>query len=160
IINSVMPVTQQLIDVYEQYQATTVAVEVVPKDKVSRYGIVGGSKLSDQIMEVTDFIEKPSIEEAPSNLAIAGRYILTPEIYQALEQTPRGKNNEVQLTDALMKLTRKEKVISHTIEGKRYDIGNKLDYLKTTVEFALRRKEFAKPFYEYLKKIVEENHIE
>ena len=160
IINSVMPVTQQLIDVYEQYQATTIAVEVVPKDKVSRYGIVGGNRISDHIMEVLEFIEKPSIEEAPSNLAIAGRYILTPAIYKALEQTPKGKNNELQLTDALMMLSRKEKVISHTIEGKRYDIGNKLDYLKTTVEFALRRKEFAKPFYEYLKKIVEENNFD
>jgi len=157
IVNSVIPVTQQLIDAYEQYQATTVAVEMVPKDKVSRYGIVGGKKLSDQIMEVNEFVEKPAVGKAPSNLAIAGRYILTPEIYKALENTKRGKNNEIQLTDALMLLTKKERVISHTIEGKRYDIGNKLDYLKTTVEYALRRKEFAQPFYEYLKEIVKEN---
>lgn len=156
IINSVIPVTQQLIDAYEQYRATTVAVEMVPKDKVSRYGIVGGKKLSDQIMEVNEFVEKPSVQKAPSNLAIAGRYILTPEIFKALEQTPRGKNNEIQLTDALMQLTKKERVISHTIEGKRYDIGNKLDYLKTTVEYALRRKEFAKPFYEFLKEVIKE----
>lgn len=155
IINSVMPVTQQLIDVYEQYQATTLAVEVVPEEKVSRYGIIGGNKLSDHIMEVTDFVEKPSRAEAPSNLAIAGRYILTPEIYTALEKTPKGKNNELQLTDALMNLSHKEQVISHTIEGKRYDIGNKLDYLKTTVEYALRRKEFARPFYKYLKDMID-----
>jgi len=160
IINSIIPVTQQLIDIYEQYQATAVAVEVVPDDKVPLYGIVGGEKLSDHIMNVDQFIENPTIKQATSNLAIVGRYILTPEIYQALEQTPRGKNNMVQLTDALMNLTRKEQVISHIIEGKRYDIGNKLDYLKTQVEYALRRKEFAKPFYDYLKKIVEENHIE
>jgi UTP--glucose-1-phosphate uridylyltransferase len=160
IINSVMPVTQQLIDVYEQYQATTVAVEVVPEDKVSRYGIVGGKKLSDHIMEVSEFVEKPPVGEAPSNLAIAGRYILTPEIYTALEQTPKGKNDELQLTDALMNLTQKEKVVSHTIQGKRYDIGNKLDYLKTTVEFALRREEFARPFYDYLKQIVEETKLD
>ena len=160
IINSVIPVTQQLIDIYEQYQATAVAVEMVPDDQVSLYGIVGGEKLSDHIMDVDQFIEKPTIKKAPSNLAIVGRYILTPEIYQALEQTPRDKNNMVQLTDALMNLTRKEQVISHIIEGKRYDIGSKLDYLKTQVEYALRRKEFAKPFYNYLKKLVEENHIE
>lgn len=160
IINSLMPVTQQLIDVYEQYQATTVAVEAVPQEKIPKYGIVSGTKLSDQIMDVTEFIEKPSIEEAPSNLALAGRYILTPEIYKALEQTPKGKNNVLELTDALKILSRKEQVVSHLIEGKRYDIGNKLDYLKTTVEYALRRKEFAKPFYDYLKKIVEENNIE
>jgi UTP--glucose-1-phosphate uridylyltransferase len=156
IINSVIPVTQQLIDVFEQYRAATVAVELVPKDKVSRYGIIGGTKISDHIMEVDQFIEKPSIKEAPSNLAIAGRYILTPAIYPALEKTPRGKSNEVQLTDALMDLTRKEQILSHTIEGKRYDIGNKLDYLKTTVEYALRRKEFAGPFLAYLKEVVEE----
>lgn len=160
IINSVMPVTQQLIDVYEQYQATTVAVEVVPRDKVSRYGIVGGKSLSDHIMEVSEFVEKPAVEEAPSNLAIAGRYILTPEIYTALEQTPKGKNNELQLTDALMNLALKEKVVSHTIQGKRYDIGNKLDYLKTTVEYALRREEFAQPFLAYLKQIVEETKLD
>jgi len=159
IINSVIPVTQQLIDVYEQYQATAVAVEVVPEDKIPLYGIIGGQKLSDHIMDVDTFVEKPSIKKAPSNLAIVGRYILTPEIYQALEQTPSDKNGMVQLTDALMNLTRREQVLSHTIEGKRYDIGSKLDYLKTIVEYALKRKEFAKPFYEYLKKVIEENHI-
>ena len=116
--------------------------------------------MSDHIMDVGEFIEKPSVEEAPSNLAIAGRYILTPEIYTALEQTSAGRNNEIQLTDALMNLTRKERVVSHTIQGKRYDIGNKLDYLKTTVEYALRRKEFSEPFYEYLKEIIEEYPIE
>ncbi len=160
IINSVIPVTQQLIDVYEQYQATTLAVEVVPEDKVSRYGIIGGEKLDDQTVDVKEFVEKPAVGEAPSNLAIAGRYILTPEIFNALEQTPKGKNNELQLTDALMLLSRKEKVISHTINGKRYDIGNKLDYLKTTVEYALRRKEFAEPFYEFLKEVVENTKID
>mgnify|MGYP001034634490 CR=1 FL=1 len=154
IIDSVIPVTQQLIDVYEQYKQTVLAVEVVPKEKVDRYGIVGGSKLSDQIMQVSELIEKPKVKSAPSNLAIAGRYILTPEIFKAIEQTPRGKNNEVQLTDALVHLLRRENIISHTIEGKRYDIGNKLDYLKTNVEFALRRKEFADPFFEFLQEIV------
>lgn len=154
IIDSVIPVTQQLIDVYEQYKQTVLAVEVVPREKVDRYGIVGGSKLSDQIMQVSELIEKPKVKSAPSNLAIAGRYILTPEIFKAIEQTPRGKNNEVQLTDALVHLLRRENIISHTIEGKRYDIGNKLDYLKTNVEFALRRKEFADPFFEFLQEIV------
>lgn len=156
IINSVIPVTQQLIDVYEQYKQTVLAVEVVPEDKVMRYGIVGGEKKSDNILQVSELIEKPSMETSPSNLAIAGRYILTPEIYKALETTPRGKNNEVQLTDALKSLLVKENIVSHTIEGKRYDIGNKLDFLKTTVEFALRRKEFAKDFRDFLQEIVKE----
>ncbi len=155
IINSVIPVTQQLIDIYDQYQSTVIAVETVPHDKVSRYGIVGGSMLSATLMSLDQLIEKPSIETAPSNLAIAGRYILTPEIYAALEKTPPGKNNEVQLTDALVNLLKSESMYAHTIEGKRYDIGNKLDFLKTNVEFALRRKEFARPFYNYLKEIVE-----
>jgi len=155
IINSVIPVTQQLIDIYEQYQSSVIAVETVPHDKVSRYGIVGGNMLSQTLMELNTLIEKPSVESAPSNLAIAGRYILTPEIYTALENTQPGKNNEVQLTDAMVKLLKSECMYAHTIEGKRYDIGNKLDFLKTNVEFALNRKEFAKPFYNYLKEIVE-----
>lgn len=155
IINSVIPVTQQLIDIYEQYQSTVIAVETVPHDKVSRYGIVGGDMLSDTLMNLNTLIEKPDTDKAPSNLAIAGRYILTPEIYTALEKTPPGKNNEVQLTDAMLNLLKSESMYAHTIEGKRYDIGNKLDFLKTNVEFALRRKEFAKPFYAFLKEIVE-----
>ncbi len=154
VIDSVIPVTQQLIDAFEQYNASVLAVEKVPKEKVDRYGIVGGKQLSDKIMEVTEFVEKPDPATAPSNLAIAGRYILTSEIYRALEQTKKGKNNEVQLTDAIQLLSKREKVIADTIEGKRYDIGNKLDFLKTTVEFALRRKEFAKDFAAFLKETV------
>ncbi|MEM1135228.1 MAG: UTP--glucose-1-phosphate uridylyltransferase GalU [Bacteroidota bacterium] len=154
VVDSVIPVTQQLIDAFEQFNASILAVEKVPKDKVSRYGIIGGNRISDKIMEITEFVEKPDPATAPSDLAIAGRYILTPEIFTALEQTPRGKNNEVQLTDAIQILSKREKVIADTIEGKRYDIGNKLDFLKTTVEFALKRKEFSKDFAEFLKETV------
>ncbi len=156
IIDSVIPVTQQLIDTYEQYRQTVIAVETVPMEKVSRYGIVGGQKISDKLMQLNELIEKPSVKQAPSNLAIAGRYILTPEIFGALEKTPRGKGNEIQLTDALRLLMKSENMIAQTIEGKRYDIGNKLDFLKTTVEFALKRHEFAVPFREFLKQIVKE----
>ena len=102
IMDSVIPVTQQLIDTYAQYGGSVIAVEKVPHDKVNRYGIVGGNPLSDRIIELTDLVEKPSIEDAPSNLAIAGRYILTPEIFAMLEQTPAGKNGEIQLTDAML----------------------------------------------------------
>ncbi|MFQ5603899.1 MAG: UTP--glucose-1-phosphate uridylyltransferase GalU [bacterium] len=154
IIDSAIPVTQQLIDHYEQYRNTIIGVEQVPKEIVSRYGIVGGHQISDRINEVTELIEKPAIKESPSDLAIAGRYILTPEIFKALEQTAKDANDELQLTDAMRILLKREKIISYTIEGKRYDIGNKLDYLKTTVEFALRRKEFAKPFRQFLKEIL------
>jgi len=151
IMDSIIPVTQQLMDVYNQYRHSVVAVETVPKDKVNRYGIVGGKKLSDTILELNALIEKPSIETAPSNLAIAGRYILTPQIFDAIEHTARGKGNEIQLTDAMVLLLKTEPIYSCTIEGNRYDIGNKLDFLKTTVEFALRRKEFAEPFLAFLK---------
>jgi UTP--glucose-1-phosphate uridylyltransferase len=154
ILDSVIPVTQQMIDIYQQYGQTVIAVEEVPKDKVNRYGIVGGKKISERILQLDQMIEKPDIDKAPSNLAIAGRYILTPEIFPALEKTARGKGNEIQLTDALRILLKQEDIVAYTIEGKRYDIGNKLDFLKTTVEFALRRDEFAKPFADFLKEIV------
>ncbi len=156
IIDSIIPVTQQLIDAYAQYRCSVIAVEKVPRDKVSRYGIIGGKKLTDNIMQIYKFVEKPSVEEAPSNLAIAGRYILTPDIYKVLEQTPKGKNNELQLTDALMQLTKREDIMAAIIEGKRYDIGNKLDYLKTTVEYGLKREEFSADFYDFLKAILKE----
>ncbi|MBN2610883.1 MAG: UTP--glucose-1-phosphate uridylyltransferase GalU [Bacteroidales bacterium] len=154
IIDSVIPVTQQLIDTFEQYKQTVIAVETVPKDKVSRYGIVGGDKISDKLMQLNELIEKPEASKAPSNLAIAGRYILTPEIFQALENTPRGKGNEIQLTDALKLLLKRENMIAQTIEGKRHDIGNKLDFLKTTIEFALKRKEFSSPLRKFLEDIL------
>ncbi|NQT26766.1 UTP--glucose-1-phosphate uridylyltransferase GalU [candidate division KSB1 bacterium] len=153
VMRSAIPVTQQLIDIYEQYQCSILGVETVPKEKVSRYGILGGNQISDHIMEVTDLIEKPTPKEAPSNFAIAARYILTPEIYKALEETPRGKNNEIQITDALKILMQREKIMAYKFEGKRYDIGNKLDYLKTTIEFALEREEFAKPLMAFMKEI-------
>ena len=157
IIDSVIPVTQQLIDTYEQYKQTVIAVETVPKEKVSRYGIVGGDKISDKLMQLNELIEKPDVKTAPSNLAIAGRYILTPEIFSALEKTQRGKGNEIQLTDALRLLLKQENMIAQTIEGKRFDIGNKLDFLKTTFEFALKRKEFAEPLKQFLTEALELN---
>jgi len=154
IMDSVIPVTQQLIDAYAQYGGSVIAVEEVPHDKVNRYGIVGGRSLSDRILELDTLVEKPALSDAPSNLAIAGRYILTPDIFAMLEQTPMGKNNEIQLTDALLLLLKRENLYAYRIEGKRHDIGNKLDFLKTTVEFALKRPEFAKPFRAFLEEIV------
>jgi len=156
IINSIIPVTQQLIDAYAQYRQCIIAVERVPRDKVSRYGIVGGTQLDDRILQLTELVEKPERDKAPSNLAIAGRYILTPQIFQAIERTERGKSNEIQLTDALLLLLKQENIIASVMEGKRYDIGNKLDFLKTTVEFALRRREFSVQFEAFLRKIIKE----
>ena len=154
IIHSVIPVTQQLIDMYEQYKQIIVGVETVPKEKISRYGVIGGNKLNDSIWQLNEMVEKPHPDEAPSNLAFAGRYILTPEIFQAIEETEAGKNNEIQLTDAMKRFLSRGSVYSYTIEGKRYDIGDKLDYLKTTVEFGLLRKEFREEFLNFMRDII------
>ena len=154
IIDSIIPVTQQLIDLYEQYNQSVVAVEEVPKELVFRYGVIGGKKLTNTIWQVTEMIEKPEVDKSPSNLAFAGRYILAPEIFQALEETAPGKNNEVQLTDAMIRMGKSQSIYAHRIEGKRYDIGNKFDYLKTMIEFALKRKEFSIDLIDYLKELV------
>ncbi len=155
VIDSVIPVTQQLIDSYEQYGQTVIAVETVAWDNVSRYGIVGGDNLSSRVIRLNELIEKPNREQAPSNLAIAGRYILTPQIFRALEKTPRGKGNEIQLTDALQMLLKEDGITATLIEGKRYDLGNKMDFLKTTVEFALKRQDFAAEFEEFLRETID-----
>jgi len=154
IIDSVIPVTQQLIDIYEQYRQTIVAVESVPKENVSRFGIVGGKQVSDALWSITELVEKPSIDKSPSNLALAGRYILTPEIFKAIEDTIPDKNQELQLTDALQIMVQREDIYAYAIEGKRYDIGNKLDYLKTIVEIALKKEDISKDFLHFLKETV------
>lgn len=156
IIDSVIPVTQQLIDIYEQYRHTIVAVESVPKENVSRFGIVGGKQVSDALWSLTELVEKPSIDKTPSDLALAGRYILTPKIFKAIEDTPADKNNEIQLTDALQLMVQREDIYAYAIEGKRYDIGNKLDYLKTIVEIALKKDDISEEFLTFLKNIVSE----
>jgi len=153
IIDAIVPATRQLIDVYEQYRQTVLAVEEVPLEKVSRYGVVGGERMSDRILEVDQLVEKPQPDTSPSNLAAAGRYILTPEIFEAIEETPPGKDNEIQLTDALRLLLERQGVLALTIEGKRFDIGDKLDYVKTTIEFALKRGEFAEPVLRFIREI-------
>ncbi|MCK4754235.1 MAG: UTP--glucose-1-phosphate uridylyltransferase GalU [Calditrichia bacterium] len=156
IIDSVIPVTQQLIDIYEQYRHTIVAVESVPKENVSRFGIVGGKQVSDALWSLTELVEKPSIDKTPSDLALAGRYILTPKIFKAIEDTPADKNNEIQLTDALQLMVQREDIYAYAIEGKRYDIGDKLDYLKTIVEIALKKDDISEEFLSFLKEIVSE----
>jgi len=155
IIDSAVPAIRQLIDCHGQYGHTIIAVEAVPEEKVSRYGIVSGKRISDSVNRISTLIEKPAAGESPSNLAIAGRYVLTPTIFEILERLPAGRNDEVQLTDAILVLQEHEPVYSYTIEGKRYDIGNKLDYLKTQVEYGLKRKEFAGPFSAFLKEILD-----
>lgn len=151
IIDAEAPAVGQLIDCYAEFGGSIIAVETVAEEKIPRYGIVGGKKIGDNIHEVTDLVEKPSVDESPSNLAIAGRYILTPEIFDILEGLPRGRNNEVQLTDALKVLLKEQPIYACTIRGKRYDVGDKLEYLKAQVEYALKRDEFKQAFLAFLK---------
>lgn len=148
------PVTQQLMHLYAQVRAPLIAVEEVPHDKVSRYGIIAGEEVENGLYRLKRLVEKPSLDKAPSNLAIAGRYILTPGIFGYLEHTAPGKAGEIQLTDALNAMARQEQVFAWRMTGRRYDIGNRLDYLKTTVEFALRRKDVGGEFWEFLKEAV------
>lgn len=154
--DSVIPITQQMIDAYEQYHQTIIAVQQVPAEKINRYGVVGGEFLSDRFMRVSGIVEKPSAETAPSSWAVAGRYILTPEIFAAIERIPSRADRVVELTDALQVLLQDEPVTAMRIEGTRYDIGSKLDYLKTTVDFALKRKEFSEPFLAFLREKLQE----
>ena len=156
IIDTVVPVTQQLIDIHNHYRHSVVAVEEVDPAKVSRYGIIGGKQLSNSIWKLTDMVEKPDVDKSPSNLAFAGRYILTPDIFRIFEQTTPGKNNEIQLTDAMKTLMYRESFYACKIDGKRYDIGNKMDYLKTIVRYGIKRKEFSEDFKLFLKEIVDQ----
>ncbi len=154
IVDTVIPVTQQLIDIYEQYKQSVVAVQEVPREKVSRYGIIGGEKISDGLWQVSEMVEKPDAEKSPSNLAFAARYILTPGIFDALDKTKPGKNNEIQLTDAMSILMQREAIYANLIQGTRYDIGSKLDYVKAIVHYGIKRKEFEAEFKSFLKDLV------
>jgi len=147
IINKKNPGLKQLIDIYYKFGKSVVGTTEVPKEEVSKYGIVDGKLIEDGLRLVNYMVEKPSIEEAPSNSAIIGRYVLTPNIFEVLKKTPFGKGGELQLTDALMILREKEVIYSKDIEGIRHDTGNKLGYIKAIVDFALERedtKEFMK----------------
>jgi UTP--glucose-1-phosphate uridylyltransferase len=144
------PITRQLMDVYERYNSSVVALEEVDLSNVSRYGIIDGSPLEKNVLLANDFIEKPSAEETPSKLAIASRYIFTPEIFKYLENTKPGVNNEIQLTDAMRAMVKNHAMYGLQFEGKRYDIGNKLDFIKTNIEFGLKHKEIGKELREYL----------
>jgi len=150
------PITKQLIDVYERYRSSVVALEEVPRNKVHRYGVIKGKKLEKNVMIAEDFIEKPSVEEAPSNLAIASRYIFTPEIFDYLEKTKPGKNNEIQLTDAMRDMVRKYAMYGLRFKGTRYDIGNKLDFIKTNVIYGLMHEEIGDHLRTWLKEFSKE----
>jgi len=150
VVDSETPTLKQLIDCYSEYKTTILGVQTVAQENVSKYGIVDGIHIEDRVYKVKDLVEKPSIEEAPSNVAILGRYIITPEIFNILENTKPGKGGEIQLTDALKTLISKEAMYAYNFEGKRYDVGDKLGFLQATIEFALKKDELRNEFINYL----------
>ena len=152
------PALKQLIEIYETYGRTVLGCQTVAKEAVVNYGIVDGSKLdNERILKVNDMVEKPSVEDAPSQLAVLGRYIITPSVFEILEKTPAGKGGEVQLTDALKVLAQREAVFAYDFIGERYDLGDKLGFLKAQVEFALRREDLGAAFREYLLELQTKN---
>lgn len=155
VYNPERPALRQLMDVYQETGASVLGCQQVGADQVSDYGIIAGEQLGDwRQMHVVDMVEKPSAEEAPSRMAVLGRYIITPGIFDILAKTKPGKGGEVQLTDALKVLAGQENMTAYAFQGVRYDVGNKLGFLKATVEFALRREDLSGEFRKYLKKIL------
>lgn len=149
------PCLRQLIDSYNEYECTILGVQEVAKEDVNKYGIVDGDQIKKGIHRVRNLVEKPKVEDAPTNVAILGRYIITPEIFNILDNTTPGAGGEIQLTDALKELASRQDMYAYNFEGKRYDVGNKLGFLQATVEFALKRENLKEEFKVYLKDIIE-----
>jgi UTP--glucose-1-phosphate uridylyltransferase len=144
------PVTKQLLDVYDRYHETVVALEEVPMERVSRYGVINGTPVTDDVMLIRDLVEKPKPEEAPSNLVIASRYILTPEVFSHLDNVKPGKNGEIQITDALRAQAAQRAMYGLKFCGKRFDAGNKIDFLKTNITYALEREDLREPLAKFI----------
>jgi len=152
IIFSKIPCTKQLIDKFKKYNSSIIAVERVPENKIETYGIIEyGTPVENKLYPILDLVEKPKKEKAPSNLGILGRYILTPEIFDCIEKTKKGYGGEIQLTDSLRLLKEQQTIYGYEFIGKRYDLGNKMDWLKTTFDVALMRDEFRDELLAYIK---------
>ena len=147
------PCMRQLLDVFERYRGPVIAVERVPPERIHRYGVIAGRLLGDNVYEISDLVEKPTAAEAPSDLAIIGRYVLTPDLFPILAETGEDKSGEIQLTSGLRTLRARRPMYALAFEGKRYDTGDKLGFLKATVEFALARPDLADEFRAYLKSL-------
>jgi len=147
------PCARQMIDLYNRVRRPIIAVEEAPMEKISRYGVIKGRQVEDGLFLIESLVEKPKPEEAPSNLAISSRYLLTPDIFDLLEKVQPGKKGEIQLTDALNMLAQQQQIFAYKFSGKRHDIGNPLDYLKATVEFALEREDLGADFRRYLESL-------
>lgn len=153
IIDSKTPALKQLLDVYEKYDAPVVAVFEVEGEAISRFGVIDGDEIEDGVFKIKDMVEKPPAAEAPSNLAIIGRYVLTPDIFDEIETTRPGAVGEIQITDAMRSLLKKRPFYGVRFEGKRHDAGDKLGFLMATVDFALQHSDLAPEFREYLKSL-------
>ncbi|AGK52649.1 UTP--glucose-1-phosphate uridylyltransferase GalU [Bacillus sp. 1NLA3E] len=159
IVKAEKPCLKQLIDQYERYNASILGVQTVADHEVSRYGIVDGNVIEDRFHRVRSLVEKPNQEEAPSNLAILGRYILNPRIFEILGEQEPGAGGEIQLTDAIAELNKYEAVFAYDFEGIRYDVGEKMGFIQTTIEFALQREDLRNKLLEYLSSVVNKELI-
>ena len=153
IIDAETPALRQLLDVYEKYDAPVIAVFEVAGEAISRFGVIDGDEVEPGVYKIKDMVEKPPQNEAPSNLAIIGRYILTPDIFDEIEKTTPGAVGEIQITDAMRSLLKKRPFYAVRFQGKRYDAGDKLGFLTATVEFALKHEDLAPEFREYLQSL-------
>ncbi|MEA4847716.1 MAG: UTP--glucose-1-phosphate uridylyltransferase GalU [Clostridiaceae bacterium] len=153
VVSSPVPCLRQLMEVFEDHPNTVLGVQKVGTGEVNKYGIIAYEEISERLYKVKDLVEKPEKDKAPSNVAILGRYIITPEIFDILRDTEPGSGGEIQLTDALKALKNIQPVYAYNFEGKRYDIGSKLGFLQATVEFALKREDLKDEFGEYLKEV-------
>jgi UTP--glucose-1-phosphate uridylyltransferase len=151
IVDAEEPCIGQMMRIFERRGNPVIALQEVPRAETRQYGIVAGEKVEDRVIAISDMVEKPKPETAPSNLAIIGRYLLPPEIFEILEETSSDVGGEIQLTNALKTLLSRRPIDGYLFEGKRYDAGDKLGFLKATVEFALKREDLGKPFKQYLK---------
>lgn len=155
LVDADYPCIGQLMDAYDDYPGTILGVQAVPDSETSKYGIVDGESLSENTFSVRALVEKPAPGEAPSNVAILGRYIISPKVFEILENTAPGKGGEIQLTDALNQLAQEDTVTARIFEGRRYDVGDKMGYLEATIDFALKRPELRQPLLDYMKKSLE-----
>ena len=159
IVSTQVPLLQDMVNVYERYGRSVIAVQEVPRDMINLYGAIKPEWVEDDLARVLDIVEKPAAEDAPSNLAAIGRYVLTPEIFDALRETQPGAGGEIQLTDALAILAKEQTVYAYRFEGERYDIGKKLDYLKATVELAADREDLGPEFRAFLVDLVQRKKL-
>lgn len=150
VVISQQPCLGQMMDVFEEYQTSILGVQTVPHEVVNKYGIIAGKQVDDRVYKVQDMVEKPALEEAPSNVAVLGRYIITPEIFSFLETQDAGKGGEIQLTDALKRLAKEQAMYAYDFKGHRYDVGSKIGFLQANIEFALRNDELKEDVKEYL----------